>query len=112
MHEIICPHYGKAFTIDAAGYADIRKQVRDSEFEQQLHERLELAEQDKRNAVALAETKMPGIPLKPYGSGELCSAKIIFRLMGEIMDTAGGSHRRFGLARYRTDSVGAITRWE
>ena len=57
MHEIICPHCGKAFKIDEAGYADILKQVRDREFERQLHERLELAEQDKRNAVELAQTK-------------------------------------------------------
>ena len=56
MHEIICPHCGKAFKIDEAGYADILKQVRNSEFEQQLHERLELAEQDKRHAVELAKT--------------------------------------------------------
>ena len=54
MHEIICPHCGKAFKIDETGYADILKQVRDSEFDQQLHERLELAEQDKRTAVELA----------------------------------------------------------
>ena len=58
MHEIICPHCGKAFKIDEAGYADILKQVRNGEFEKQLHERLELAEQDKRNAVELAETKV------------------------------------------------------
>jgi hypothetical protein len=58
MHEIICPHCGKAFKIDEAGYANILKQVRDSEFEQQLHDRLELAELDKRNAVELAETKV------------------------------------------------------
>ena len=58
MHEIICPHCGKAFKIDEAGYADILKQVRDSEFEQQLHKRLELAEQDKRNAVELAQAKV------------------------------------------------------
>ncbi|ROH91759.1 DUF2130 domain-containing protein [Stagnimonas aquatica] len=57
MTEIICPHCGKAFKIDEAGYADILKQVRDSEFEKQLQDRLELAEQDKRSAVALAETK-------------------------------------------------------
>jgi len=57
MHDIICPHCGKAFKIDEAGYAHILKQVRDSEFEQQLHERLELAERDKRNAVELAQTK-------------------------------------------------------
>ncbi len=54
MHEIICPHCGKAFKIDEAGYADILKQVRDSEFERQLHERLELAERDKQSAVELA----------------------------------------------------------
>lgn len=58
MNEIICPHCGKAFKIDEAGYAEILKQVRDGEFERQLHERLELAEQDKRNAVELAETKL------------------------------------------------------
>ena len=57
MHDIICPHCHKAFKIDEAGYADILKQVRDSDFEKQLHERLELAEQDKRNAVELAKAK-------------------------------------------------------
>lgn len=58
MHEIICPHCGKAFKIDEAGYADILKQVHNDEFEKQLHERLELAEQDKRNAVELAKSKV------------------------------------------------------
>jgi hypothetical protein len=58
MHEIICPHCGKAFKIDEAGYAAILKQVRDNDFEKQLHERLELAQQDKRNAVELATTKL------------------------------------------------------
>lgn len=58
MQEIICPHCGKAFKIDEAGYADILKQVRDSEFEKQLHERLELAEHDKLNAVELAKAKV------------------------------------------------------
>jgi hypothetical protein len=58
MHDIICPHCKKAFKIDEAGYAEILKQVRDKDFEQQLHERLEFAEKDKRNAVELATTKV------------------------------------------------------
>ena len=58
MHEIICPHCAKAFKIDEAGYADIVKQVRDGEFDQQLHDRLELAELDKRSAIELAQTKL------------------------------------------------------
>ena len=57
MHDIICPHCSKAFKVDEAGYADILKQVRDREFEQQLTKRLALAEQDKRNAIELAMAK-------------------------------------------------------
>ena len=57
MHEINCPHCNKAFKIDETGYADILKQVRDSEFDQQLHERLEIAEREKINAVELAIEK-------------------------------------------------------
>ena len=55
MHNIICPQCNTSFKVDKAGYADILKQVRDRDFEQQLNERLALAEQDKRNAIALAE---------------------------------------------------------
>ncbi len=58
MNDIICPHCGKAFKIDEAGYADILKQVRDSDFEYQLHERLELAERDKQAAVELARAQL------------------------------------------------------
>ncbi len=57
MHDIICPHCSKAFKVDEAGYADILKQVRDREFEQQLNKRLALAEQDKRTAIELAMAK-------------------------------------------------------
>ena len=58
MNDIICPNCGQAFKIDEAGYADILKQVRDREFEQQLQERLTLAERDKQNAVELAAEKI------------------------------------------------------
>ncbi len=57
MHDIICPHCKKAFKIDESGYADILKQVRDRDFEKQLHERLALAEKDKQNALALAQAE-------------------------------------------------------
>ena len=41
MNEIKCPHCGKAFKIDEASFAAVLKQVRDSEFEKELHERIE-----------------------------------------------------------------------
>ncbi|WOJ94694.1 DUF2130 domain-containing protein [Congregibacter variabilis] len=60
MNEVVCPHCSKAFKIDEAGYADILKQVRDSEFESQLHERLELAEKEKLSAIELAKSQVGG----------------------------------------------------
>lgn len=56
MNEIICPHCKKAFRVDEAGFADILKQVRDHEFDKELHDRLELLEKDKQSAVRLAES--------------------------------------------------------
>jgi hypothetical protein len=55
MNEIICPHCKKAFKVDEAGYADILKQVRDQKFEEEIHNRLQLAEQSKLDAVKIAE---------------------------------------------------------
>jgi hypothetical protein len=58
MQDIKCPHCGKVFKVDEAGFADILKQVRDHQFEKELHERLELADKEKNNAVQLAESNL------------------------------------------------------
>jgi hypothetical protein len=58
MNEIICPNCKKAFKVDEAGFADILKQVRDHQFEEELTKRLNLAEKDKENAVKLAEANL------------------------------------------------------
>ncbi len=58
MNDIICPNCHKAFKVDEAGFASILKQVRDKKFEEELHERLKLAEQSKVSAVQLAEANL------------------------------------------------------
>lgn len=58
MNEIICPHCQKAFKVDEAGYADILKQVRDHQFEEEISSRLALAEKEKENAIKLAEANI------------------------------------------------------
>ena len=58
MNEIICPNCKKAFKVDEAGFADILKQVRDHQFEDELQTRLNLAEKEKEGAVKLAEAKL------------------------------------------------------
>jgi hypothetical protein len=55
MNEIICPHCDKAFKVDETGYAHILKQVRDSEFEKHLSERIGQIEADKTAALQLAK---------------------------------------------------------
>ncbi|MCC7319158.1 MAG: DUF2130 domain-containing protein [Bacteroidales bacterium] len=58
MNEIICPHCKKAFKVDEAGFADILKQVRDRQFDEEIRNRLALAEKDKEAAVKLAEANI------------------------------------------------------
>lgn len=58
MNEIICPNCKKAFKVDEAGYADILKQVRDHQFEEELRSRLDLAEKDKQSAIKIAEANV------------------------------------------------------
>ncbi|MBL7004563.1 MAG: DUF2130 domain-containing protein [Gammaproteobacteria bacterium] len=58
MNEIICPNCKKAFKVDEAGFADILKQVRDHQFEEELASRLALAENEKNTAVELAEANI------------------------------------------------------
>lgn len=53
MNEIKCPHCGKTFKIDEASFAAILKQVRDNEFEKELHERI-----DSEVRAAEAKTKL------------------------------------------------------
>lgn len=57
MNDIRCPNCGTAFKIDETGYADILKQIRDHEFDEQITKRLELAEREKRDAVELAKSQ-------------------------------------------------------
>ena len=58
MNEIICPNCKKAFKVDEAGFADILKQVRDHQFQEELENRLALAEKDKESAIKLAEANL------------------------------------------------------
>lgn len=58
MNEIICPNCKKAFKVDEAGFAEILKQVRDHQFEEEILHRLALAEKEKESAVKLAEANI------------------------------------------------------
>jgi hypothetical protein len=63
MNEIICPNCKKAFKIDEAGFADILKQVRDHQFEEELQKQLTIAEREKVSAVKLAEANLKNVQI-------------------------------------------------
>ncbi|RRQ46381.1 DUF2130 domain-containing protein [Chryseobacterium sp. SC28] len=57
MNEIICPNCKKAFKVDEAGYAEILKQVRNHQFEEELQERLRIAEKEKNSEIEINRAK-------------------------------------------------------
>ena len=105
MHEIICPHCGKAFKIDEAGYADILKQVRDREFDKQLHERLELAEQDKRNAVELAQIKIASELQKAGAAKDTEIQELKARLVNELQKSAATKDAEIQAIKAKLDAT-------
>ena len=55
MNEIKCPKCNQVFKADKAGFADIKKQVRDHEFENELRDRMNSLERESKSAIQLAE---------------------------------------------------------
>ena len=110
MHEIICPHCHKAFKVDEAGYADILKQVRDKDFEQQLHERLHLAEQEKRNAVELAVVKVTGELRQQASAKDVEIQQLKARLEAELQKTAASKDAEIQGLKARLDAMAMTQR--
>lgn len=57
MNEIKCPHCGEVFKVDASGYADIVKQVRDTEFSHDLDERVKAVQREGERALELERSR-------------------------------------------------------
>ncbi|MCU0104095.1 DUF2130 domain-containing protein [Acholeplasma vituli] len=58
MNQIKCPHCGKEFTIDEASYAEILNQVRNKEFQTEIHERLEQLKTQSQKDIELERAKV------------------------------------------------------
>lgn len=77
--EIKCPHCGVVFNLDEAGYADILNQVRNVEFEKELHDRLE---QQQRTQKAEAKAELT----KAEAAAEKKVAEVEAKLKAELAD--------------------------
>lgn len=56
--EIICPHCSKAFAVDESSYAEILKQVKNKEYEEEIENRLQLAENEKKTEIELVKQQL------------------------------------------------------
>jgi hypothetical protein len=58
MSEIVCPSCHTAFKVSEASYAEIVRQVRDSQFREELESRLAAADREKQAAIDLAVARL------------------------------------------------------
>ena len=111
MHEIICPHCDKAFKIDEAGYADILKQIRNKEFDKELHEKLAAAEQEKKSALSLVEAENETKRLKLVADKETEIAELKSKIeKSELQRQISESDLRKGLEDQIKDRDNQIER--
>jgi len=86
MNKIICPNCKTTFDMDAAGYADILKQVRDEEFATELAEREKRYAADKASAIALAEANLKAELQLGLASREAELQKVLSARDGELAE--------------------------
>ncbi len=58
MNKIKCPHCGKAFTIDESSYLEIVNQVRNKEFQSEIHEKLEQLKTQNQKDIIIEKSKV------------------------------------------------------
>ncbi len=107
MNEIICPNCHKAFKVDEAGFADIVKQVRDHQFEEELQNRLNLAEKEKESAVKLAELNIKNSLQEQLAQKDAALAKL--KADKEIELSQKLSQKDNELLQLKTQNVNEVT---
>lgn len=107
MNEIICPNCHKAFKVDEAGFADIVKQVRDHQFEEELQNRLNLAEKEKESAVKLAEATIKNSLQEQLAQKDAALAKL--KADKEIELSQKLSQKDNELLQLKTQNVNEVT---
>ncbi len=105
MQEIKCPNCGKTFNLDEAGYADILSQVRNEAFDNALNDRLALAEQDKKTAIELAESKITGKLEKEAAKkdGEIERLKAELKSSAELIEATVKGELKDEVAKKNTE---------
>jgi hypothetical protein len=93
MSNITCPHCEQIFEIDAAGYADIVKQVRGAEFESDLHDRLKEASERHLIEMELARKEVSEQKAEEIVERERKITQLESQVKGHATDVEEASER-------------------
>lgn len=107
MNEIICPNCNKAFKVDKAGYAEILKQVRDDQFEDEIKKRLELATKEKNDAVELAKSNTRNLFQEELAKKDKELAELRASSKNELIEKIAGKDKE--LAELKATSKTELT---
>lgn len=78
--EIKCPNCGKVFTVDENSYAEIARQVRNTEFNKELQAREAQLAADKESAVKLARAQAEGLMTSALAEKDAAIARLQAKL--------------------------------
>ncbi|MHB1105022.1 MAG: DUF2130 domain-containing protein [Lutibacter sp.] len=81
-----CPNCKEVFKVDDSVYNDIVKQVRDQEFENELKNRLQVAENEKVSALKLTESELKGAFLRQLAEKEKEINELKLKSKTELVD--------------------------
>lgn len=105
MQDIICPNCKKVFKVDEAGFADILKQVRDHQFEEELRKRLDIAEKEKENAIKLAEANITNTLQKDLAKRETELAELKANKDRELIELEAKKEAELAEIKSRIDNA-------
>ena len=106
-NEIKCPKCGTPFKIDDVGFADILKQVRDEEFNKELKERERMFNEDKANAVKLAEANITNTSQKDLAKIEVELAEMKSKISNAELEKKLAVTEAVGKVEKERDSLSA-----
>ena len=118
MAELKCPHCGKTFKVDDTSYADILSQVRNREFEEELHARLKDVEKQAHADRDLALAKQEAAQTKKIAEleaklkqadtdRELAVARALAPVERELESTKSDLRTKTSEAKLREESLAA-----
>lgn len=118
MAELKCPHCGKTFKVDDTSYADILSQVRNREFEEELHARLKDVEKQAHVDRDLALAKQEAAQTKKIAEleaklkqadtdRELAVARALAPVERELESTKSDLRTKASEAKLREESLAA-----